>query len=132
LQLGQGGAVWFGDMRRQRGLEYGQRLPELHRAALEVAKDREDLICRPPLDFLSHQLGWPAAQSLAGPQRGPAREPGRQPGQPGGAGDSMARQISHGCILPHTARLHRRDSVHRSNRQLHQPVAALMDSSHTK
>ena len=95
LQPGQGGPVRFDDLRGQRGLEYGQRLPELHRAALELAKDTEDLICCSPLDFLVHQLSWPAAQALAGSQRGPACVPDRQPSQPGRAGDSMAGQIAH-------------------------------------
>ena len=99
LQPGQGGPVRSGDLRGQRGLEYGQRLPELHRAALELAQDPEDLSCRPLLDFQVHQLSWPAAQALAGSQRGPARVPGRQPGQPGRAGDSMAGQIAHDPLL---------------------------------
>ncbi len=95
LQPGQGGPVRFGDLRGQRGLEYGQRLPELHRAALELAQDPEDLSCCPLLDFLVHQLSWPAAQPLAPSQRGPACVPGRQPGQSGRAGDSMTGQIAH-------------------------------------
>jgi hypothetical protein len=101
LQPGQGGPVRFGDLRGQRGLEYGQRLPELHRAALELAKNLEDLICCPLLDFLGHQLSWPAAQAFAGSQRGPACEPDRQPSQFGRAGHTMAGQIAHDPILSH-------------------------------
>ena len=95
LQPGQGGPVRFGDLRGQRGLEYRQRLPELHRTALELTQDPEDLSCRPLLDFLVHQLSRPAAQALAASQRGPTRVPDRQPGQPGRAGDSMTGQIAH-------------------------------------
>ena len=99
LQPGQGIPVRAGDLRRHRGLEYGKCLPELHRAALELAKDPEDLLCRPLLDFLGHHLSWPAAQAPAGSQRGPASEPDRQPSQSGCAGDTMAGQITHDPIL---------------------------------
>ena len=119
LQPGQGRPVRFGDLRGQRGLEYRQRLPELHRAALELAKDPEDLICRPLLDFPGHQLSWPAAQALAGSQRGPACEPDRQPRQPGRTGDTMAGQIAHDPILRYAAIMHHSDRMHRSDRQLH-------------
>ena len=48
LQPGQGGPVRLGDLRGQHGLEYRQRLPELHRAALKVAQDPENLsLCVP-------------------------------------------------------------------------------------
>jgi len=97
----------------------GQRLPELNRAALEFAKDPEDLICCPLLDFLGHQLSWPAAQAFAGSQCGPAREPDRQPSQSGRAGASMARQIADDPILRYAGLMHRSDRMHRSNRQLH-------------
>ena len=80
LQPGQGIPVRAGDLRRQRSLEYRQRLPELHRAALELAKNPEDLLRCPPLNFLGDQLGWPAAQPLAGSQRGPGSKPGRKRG----------------------------------------------------
>ena len=107
LQPGQGGPVRFGDLRGQRSLEYRQRLPELHRATLELAQDPEDLLCRPLLNFLGHQLSRPAAQALAGSQRGPAREPDRQPSQPGRAGDSVAGQIAHDPILRYPGHSHR-------------------------
>ncbi len=81
LQPGQSRPGRADDLRGQRGLEYGQRLAELHRAALELAKDPEDLLRRPPLNLLGHQLSWPAAQPPAGPQRGPASETDRQRGQ---------------------------------------------------
>gem|GEM_PF-4682243 len=129
LQPGQGGPVRFGDLRGQRGLEYRQRLPELHRAALELAKDPEDLICCPLLDFLGHQLSWPAAQALAGSQRGPACEPNRQPSQPGRAGDSVAGQIAHHPIL-HCAGI-----THHSDRQLHpgrRPAHRYRAARHTR
>ena len=119
LQPGQGGPVRFGDLRGQRGLEDRQCLPELHRAALELAKDPEDLICCPLLDFPGHQLSWPAAQAPAGSQRGPACVPDRQPGQPGRAGDSMAGQIAHDPILRYADLMHHSDRMHRSDRQLH-------------
>ena len=81
LELGQRRPVRPGDFRRQRGLEDGQRLPELHRPALELSQDPEDLLGRPLLDLGGDQFGGPAADALAEP---PARSgrPVRRGGWP--------------------------------------------------
>ena len=107
LQLGQGSPVRAGDLRGQCGLEDGYRLPELHGAALELAKDLEDLRCCPQLNFLGYQLSWPAAQPLASSQRSPARQRDRQHGQFRRAGDSMAGQIVHDPPVLRPARAYR-------------------------
>ena len=94
LELGQGGAVRAGDLRRQRRLEDGQGLAELERPALELAQDPEDLLGGALLDLLGDDLGRPAAEPLAEPERGPARQAHRQGGQLGGARDGAARQVT--------------------------------------
>ena len=80
LQPRQGGTVRLGELGRQRRLEDRQRLAELHRAALELAKHPEDLVGGALLDLPGDELRGPAADALAKAERGPAREPERQPG----------------------------------------------------
>ena len=99
LELGQGGPVRSGDFRRQRGLEDGQRLAELHRAALEFAQDAEDLLGGALLDLCGDDLGGTAAESLAQPERGPAGHAGREGGQLGGPGHGTPGEIIHSPIL---------------------------------
>jgi hypothetical protein len=89
LQLGQRGPVRPGDLGRQRRLEDGQRLAQLHGAALELAEDPEDLVGGALLYFLGHDLGRPAADPLPDPEGRAARQPDRQPGHLGGPGHGV-------------------------------------------
>src|ERR1700730_5470123 len=81
LQLGQRGPVGSGDFRRQRGLEDGQGLAELHRPALELTEHPEDLLGGALLDLGGDDLAGPAAKPFSQPQGGPADQPGRKAGQ---------------------------------------------------
>ena len=56
LQLGQRCPVEAGELRREGGLEDRQGLPELHRAALELAEHAEDLVGRAVLDLGGNEL----------------------------------------------------------------------------
>ena len=78
LQPGQLLAVGAGDLLGQRGLEHAQRLPELHRAALELAQGPEQLLGGALLDLGQHRLGRGAAQPLAEADRAPAGVPQRR------------------------------------------------------
>ena len=74
LQLGQRLAVGLAELLGNGGLHDRQRLADLHRAALELAEDGEQLVGR-----LLHQLGVDlvprrAGQSFAEAERGPAGE----------------------------------------------------------
>ena len=71
LQLGQGGAVGRGQLLGQGRLEHRQGLAELHRAALEVAQDAEDLLGGALL-----QLGVDHASALRPPMRLPRPDGG--------------------------------------------------------
>src|SRR5262249_43798615 len=84
-----------GKLRGQRGLEDGQRLPELHRSALEFAQDAEDLLARTLLDLGGDQFGGAPADSLAESERGPAGQSDREGGQLGGTGGGTARKGVH-------------------------------------
>jgi hypothetical protein len=75
LQLCQRRTVGPRQLRRQRGLEDGQRLPELHRAALELAEHTEDLVGGALLDLLRDYLCRSPPDPLAEAERRPSGEP---------------------------------------------------------
>jgi hypothetical protein len=50
---------------REHRLEQAERLPELHRPALELTENSEELLCCTLLKLLRHLIGWCAAQPLA-------------------------------------------------------------------
>ena len=95
LEPGQRRPVRPGELRRQRGLEDGQRLAELHRAALELPQDPEDLLGRPLLYLGRDQFGGAAAEALSEAQRGASGQPNGEGRQFGGARQSPAREIAH-------------------------------------
>lgn len=81
MQLGERFAVGLAELLGDRGLHHRQRLPNLHRTALELTEHGEQLI-----GGLLHQLGVDLIPGLAGqpfaePQRCPAREANRDAGQ---------------------------------------------------
>ncbi len=101
LQLGQRLAVGLAELLGHRGLHHRQCLADLHRAALELAEDGEQLI-----GGLLHQLGVDLVarlpgQSLSEAQRGPARKADRNAGQLRVAGGSPAPDV---CHAPHHPR----------------------------
>jgi hypothetical protein len=73
LQLDQSLPVRSGDLLRNRGLEHRQGLPELHRPALELAEDGEQLLGGALLEFGGDVVGGPSGQTLAETQRGATR-----------------------------------------------------------
>jgi hypothetical protein len=95
LQLGQRGPVRAGDLRRQRRLEDGQRLAQLHGAALELAQDAEDLLGGALLDLLRDDLGRPAADALPHPDGRAARQSDRQPGHLRSSGHGVLGHVVH-------------------------------------
>jgi hypothetical protein len=99
LELGEGGAVWAGDLLRQRRLEDRHRLAELHRPALELAERGEELLGGAGLQLRSDCLGRcapdPAAQS-------PGRATGIPDGQRGQLGrpsHRLAGDVAHSAIV---------------------------------
>ncbi len=95
LELGQGRAVGAGDLLRQRRLEDGQCLPELHRAALELAEHLEELLRRALLQLAADDLRGLAHDPLAQPPGRPAGEAERERGELGGTGDRLPGKIRH-------------------------------------
>jgi len=80
---------------RQRRLEDGQRLAQLHGTALELTQDAEDLFRRALLDFLRHDLGRPPADPLSHPDGRAASQPDRQPGHLRGPGHRVLGHVVH-------------------------------------
>ena len=72
LQPGERLAVGTGEVLGQRRLEDGHGLPELHRAALELAEHLEQLLRGARLDLGGDQLGGPPAQPPPETERGAA------------------------------------------------------------
>jgi len=102
LQLGQRLAVRLAVLLGDRGLHHRQRLPDLHRAALELPEHLKQL-----LGGLVHQLGVDlilgrAGQPLAQAQCGAARHPAGQPDQLGVAGHPGALDLCHADHHPPT------------------------------
>ncbi len=95
LEPGQRRPVRPGELRRQRGLEDGKRLAELHGAALELPQDPEDLLGRALLDLGRDQFGGASADALSEPKRGPAGQPNGEGRQFGGARESASGEIAH-------------------------------------
>jgi len=78
LQPGQGLAVGGGGVLGQRGLEDRQRLPELHRTALELAQHGEQLLGGAGSQLSVDRLGGLAGDPLAQPYRRTPRHAQRQ------------------------------------------------------
>lgn len=76
LEFGQSGAVRPGDLLGQRRLEDGQRLPELHRPALQLTEHLEKLLRGALLKLPADDLGGSAADPLA---QAPGGAAGRTP-----------------------------------------------------
>ncbi len=91
LELGERGPVQRGHGRWQRRLEDREQLPHLHRAALELAEHREQLLGRTALELLGERLGGLPEQPPAGLDRRSPRVPERESGQPGRAGHRPPR-----------------------------------------
>jgi hypothetical protein len=70
LELGQRLAVRGGHLLGDGGLEHRERLAELHRPALELTEDREQLLRRPLLQLGGHRVGGASGEPLAESQRG--------------------------------------------------------------
>src|SRR5204862_3757776 len=104
LQPGQRGAVRRGKLFRQRGFEDGHRLAELHRAALELPEDAEDLLSGALLDLGGDQLSRAAAQPLAETERRAAGEAEGKRRELRSSSDRAARDFAHRDILTAKAR----------------------------
>ena len=78
LELGEGLPVRAGDLVGQRRLEDAHRLPELHRAALELAEHAEDLVGGAALHLEQDGFGRRSAEPPAHAQRRAAGESHRQ------------------------------------------------------
>src|SRR5262249_46715816 len=104
LQPGQGGPVRPRDLGRQRRLEDRQRLAQLHRAALELTQDAENLLGGALLYLLRDDLGRTAADPLSDPDGGAARQPDRQPGHFGRPGHRVPGHVVHTEIVAYGAR----------------------------
>ncbi len=72
LELCQGRPVGPGHLFGQRGFEDRQRLAELHRAALELTEDPEDLFGGALLKFRGDDLGGTSTEPLTHTNRGPS------------------------------------------------------------
>ncbi len=68
------GPIGGRDVFGKEGLEQAQGLAELHRPALEVAEDLEQLLGRTLLQLLTHLLGRCATEPAAQAQGGPTGE----------------------------------------------------------
>ena len=82
-----------------RGLQDRQGLAELHRAALELAEHREELLGRAGLQLGGDDLGGPAADPLPEPRGPRARHAEGQAGQPGRADHGTAGEVGHVVIV---------------------------------
>jgi hypothetical protein len=74
LELCECSAIRPCDLLGQRRLEDGQRLPELHRAALELAEHLEQLLRRALLQLAAHDLRRLPADPFADAPCGPSGE----------------------------------------------------------
>ena len=95
LQAGQRLAVRGGGRFGQGGLEHRQRLAELHRSALELAEDGEQLLGGARLQFGLDVGGRSSGDALAEPDGGAAGDAERQRGELGGAGGAALRDVAH-------------------------------------
>ena len=99
LQLGQHRAVGRRHLLGERRLEDRQRLAELHRAALELAEDAEQLLGGPGLELRGDDLGRLPADPLPEAPRRAAGHAHGQAGQPGRADHGTAGEVGHGVIV---------------------------------
>ena len=113
LELGERGPVRPGQLLGHRGLHDRQGLTELHRAALELPENGEQLFGRAGLQLGGDGLGRSPTHPLAHAHGDPAGVPQGQADELGGAGDGAPRDVGHPAILtrahPQSARtFHRR------------------------
>ena len=77
LQFGEGLAIWLGEFLWEGCLEDAQRLAEFHRAALELPKHPEHLLCCAHLNLGLDLVGVGPTEALAETDSGAAGEPQR-------------------------------------------------------
>jgi hypothetical protein len=99
LELDQRLPVRLSQRLGQGGLEHAQRLAHLHRAALELAKDAEQLLSRTFLDLGGDDIGRHAGHPLAETEHRPSGVAQWQRGELGGAGHCAARDVGHRPIV---------------------------------
>jgi hypothetical protein len=92
LQPGEVDPIRRRDLLRQHRLKQAQCLPKLHRAALEITQNSEELLCCPLLKLLAHLVGRCTAQPFAQPEGRAPRKAKRQRGKLGTAAKCRARQ----------------------------------------
>ena len=95
----RGRAVRTGQLLGHRRLEDRHGLAELHRPALELAEDLEDLLGRAGLHLGGDQLGRLAAHPLADAEGGAPGEAERERGELDRAGDGLAGEFAHRAIV---------------------------------
>jgi len=99
LQLGEHHPVGRRELLGKGRLEDRQRLPELHRAALELPQHLEELLGRAGLQLGGDELGRLAPHPLAEAEGGAPGEAQRQRGQLGRSGHGIARKVTHPVIV---------------------------------
>src|SRR4051812_15235769 len=99
LQLGQRRAVRAGEVFGQRSLEHRQRLAELHRPALELAEDAEQLLSGARLQLARDQLGGSAPDALAEADRPSSCHPQRETRKLGATRDRPPGHVAHITIV---------------------------------
>jgi hypothetical protein len=99
LQPRQGRPVGAHDVLRQRRFQHRQRLPDLHRPALQLTEHLEELLGGALLEFERDLLGGPAADAFAHAEGGPARDAEGESGELGGPRDGASGQFGHRAIL---------------------------------
>ena len=91
----RGRPVGAGDLLGQRRLEDGHRLPQLHRAALELAQHLEQMLGGALLDLGGDHVGGHAGDALAESQRRAPGEAQRQRRESGRPADGAAGDVGH-------------------------------------
>jgi hypothetical protein len=103
LQSGECFAIRRRQFLWHRRLEDRHRLPDLHRAALEFAKDLEELLGGALLERDHDLVGGLATQALAEPDGRSARSTDRKPSESRGSADRATRDVTHATIVRYRA-----------------------------
>ena len=111
LEPGQRLAVRAGELLGQRGLHRRHPLPDLHRAALELAQHREQLLGGARLHLRRDQLRRAPADASPQTHGAAAHERRRERGKPRPAHQPPRRQVTHTGILTASNRPRRVDAA---------------------
>ncbi len=104
LKFRQRRPVRAGHLLREGRLEDAHRLAELHRPALELAQDRENLLGGALLNLRGDGVRWLAAHLLPETPRGAPGVRRRKGRDPHTAGQRILRDFRHRAIVPEVTR----------------------------